>query len=115
MPALTCYADAFFWQHDPRKMRENRQNRHRPGGLQQVQTQTGAADTVSASGTSSAARSGFVAEELSLNQSPDAPNSWERGGSSASRPVNGHPRHDAAGGKPRYTPGFPLNRPYCLL
>src|SRR4051794_3013338 len=24
MPALTCCADAFCWQHDPRKVRENR-------------------------------------------------------------------------------------------
>src|SRR3954447_16881056 len=23
MPALTCCVDAFFWQHDPRKVREN--------------------------------------------------------------------------------------------
>src|ERR1700749_915434 len=33
MPALTCCADAFFWQHDPRKVREKRpaQFVHRPG------------------------------------------------------------------------------------
>src|SRR5215207_3954743 len=36
--------------------------------------------TVSASGSSSAARQGFVAEELSLIQSPDAPTRYEKSG-----------------------------------